>query len=692
MKSTRVRLLVVFSELVMRYQFHYLVPPRLTLACLFFVVIMTGSLFTHTGFDSYGGDWPHRRGPVFSGRAVDENLRDAWPDEGPPVLWTKSMGAGYSALTVVDDHVFVQTQSTTSQHVECWEANSGRTLWRTRYAWAYQPHGMYPGPRSTPYWNDESLFIVGPGGEFQCLDAMSGTVRWETNLLERFDAKKPVFGYGASPTIWNDRLLLPVGGEKSGVVALESSTGETIWASGSARASYCSILPVEFQGRTLAVALMQNSLQLLDFETGRILDSLTLSSGYDEHSAAPLYQEPYLVIASPFRAGAQCFELRCVQENGEDVEISEDVELHPLWINSDFSNDTASSVIVDGAIYGFDLHDVQAKVQRPSRGTYKCLDLETGDVLWETNEVGHATTIVADGKLILFTDDGELILARVEPTRYEELARVKVFHDEICWTTPTLSDGRLYLRSPDRAVCLYVGEGPLPESSLGSVSTVADIPQSHRFNLHAFMGGERTYMMDPASSEELLVWYVYGVLGVLLPVSVLYGLIRRLTRRFRSSFDKGKDKDKGRSEDKDEKTSSFGATYCAMLIFVAFVAPAVYNRLTDVFVFTWPLALAVSHQAVLTSAVKRCDRLRGFAAVLSFCFVIGLYFFGCHRLGMANQWVFLMAFMPAWLVAVPISFRFRRPISMTSQCFLMFLSFTAFYWSTALIILFRRSY
>jgi outer membrane protein assembly factor BamB len=644
---------------------------RIIAVVVFFVAVVINVFLIG---DLHAGDWPHRRGPDLSGRASDEYLIDAWPEEGPPVLWTKSMGDGYSAMAVVGDRVFVQTQSMTSQNVECWDANSGQLRWRTRYAWPYQTHGLYPGPRSTPFWNNDSLYIVGPGGEFQCLNAASGTTRWKTNLLERFNAKKPIFGYGASPTIWNDRLLLPVGGEESGVVALEPSTGDTAWTAGSEKASYCSILPIEFEDRTLAVALLQNMLQLIEIETGRILDVLTLSSGYDEHAAAPLYQEPYLVVASPFRAGAQCYEIR--NEVGND----EGVELHPLWINSDFSNDTASSVIEGGAIYGFDIQDVQAKVQRPSRGTYKCLDLVTGDVRWQTDQVGHATTIVADGKLILFTDDGELILARADPDRYVELARIKVFHDEICWTTPTLSDGRLYLRSPGRAVCLFLGEGALPESSLSSVSTIADIPQTHRFNLHEFMGGERTYMMDAASLEELLVWYVYSVLGVLIPFSILYDLSRCLKKRFWPSV-----------QSKEDCGDFPGGLYWSVLILAAFLAPAAYNRLGDAFVFTWPLALAVSHQMVLAASARRCGRLQGTAFLLAFGFVCFLYFLGCHRLGMANQWVFLMAFMPSWPVTVPAAFRLRRPISSIKQCLVMFFSFTAFYWSTALIIFFRRS-
>ena len=38
------------------------------------------------------------------------------------------------------------------------------------------------------------------------------------------------------------------------------------------------------------------------------------------------------------------------------------------WVRKWMTNNIFSSVLVDGAIYGFDLHDIQAKRHRPSVG------------------------------------------------------------------------------------------------------------------------------------------------------------------------------------------------------------------------------------------------------------------------------------------------------------------------------------
>ena len=139
------------------------------------------------------------------------------------------------------------------------------------------------------------------------------------------------------------------------------------------------------------------------------------------------------------------------------------------------SNDVCSSVLVDGFVYGFDIRDVQSKPHRPSRGQFRCIEFLTGRERWANGPanrmehadsppsdmppelpIGQATVLYADGKLILFNDLGELILARANPDRYEELARSRVLGGELCWTQPMLLDGRLYVRNHSRAACLVL--------------------------------------------------------------------------------------------------------------------------------------------------------------------------------------------------------------------------------------------
>src|SRR5207253_1066 len=108
---------------------------------------------------------------------------------------------------------------------------------------------------------------------------------------------------------------------------------------------------------------------------------------YDEHSAAPIYREPFLMFAGPFQSGARCYRI---------VAEGEECRLERVWESSQMSNDIASSVLIGDRLLGFDLRDPQSRLQRPSRGKYRCLDWNTGKTLWSSDLPGHANAIVAD--------------------------------------------------------------------------------------------------------------------------------------------------------------------------------------------------------------------------------------------------------------------------------------------------------
>jgi outer membrane protein assembly factor BamB len=541
---------------------------------------------------------------------------------------------------------------------------------------------MYPGPRATPTWHEGRLFFAGPDGQVGCLNAADGRRVWQMNVNERFGGRGTGFGYSCSPLIEDGKVLLPVGGEGASVVALDAEDGSTVWASGDEPASYCSALPLDFHGRRCVVAFLQNALALFDLETGRQLGLQSYSSGYDEHAAEPLYDEPYLMAASPFRAGAVCYRLEGVNTAGGEG-MAASIDLVPVWSNRRFSNDTASSVLVDGRVYGFDLRDAQAKAQRPSRGTYKCLDFSTGDVLWETDQVGHATVVAADGKLFLFTDAGELILARANPERFEELGRTQVFQGEICWTAPALDRGRLYLRSPTHLACVYVGR---PEGLDGVLRQAArpasSKPASSTFDLAWFVGGEREFAFDPADRDELCRWYMFCVLGVLMPAVAVAGMLRAaVAARWPGAA-----------------RHALRVTFWTIALVFGIVGTPVFNRWAGPFVFTWPVCLFVAHQVALNTivSVNRSPRSRrgrwwSLAAAAFFLAVCLGYYLACRRLSLATEWAFLLGFLPSWPIAVPTAYRWASERRTVLDLVCVWLSFTLFFWSAGLVLLWQAA-
>jgi len=47
-------------------------------------------------------DWPNYRGPDYNGITTETGWKSNWGDAGPKVLWKKSVGIGFSSITVAD--------------------------------------------------------------------------------------------------------------------------------------------------------------------------------------------------------------------------------------------------------------------------------------------------------------------------------------------------------------------------------------------------------------------------------------------------------------------------------------------------------------------------------------------------------------------------------------------------------------
>lgn len=620
-----------------------------------------------------GPGWPHLRGPNYNSTCDETGLAENWPEEGPLVLWVKEIGQGYSSFSAVGGRIWTQRQTPYAQTVMCMDGSTGRPIWEYKYGWPYQAAGMYPGPRATPTWNDGKIYFAGPQGKVGCLQADDGHLLWSVNVNEAYGGRGTDFGYSCSPTVIDGKVILPVGGEGASVVALNAEDGTEVWAAGDQPASYTSAIPISFQGRQLIFGYLQNALALHDLETGQLLWGHRLSSGYDEHSSLPLYQEPYLLLTAPFRSGAELYELSI--ETPEDAEDSTGLTARRLWHSNRMSNDVASSILVDGYVYGFDLRDIQSKARRPSRGEFRCLDFDTGEVQWSSDQPGHASVILADGKLILLNDRGEVLLVRPSPEGYEELARTEVFGGEICWTAPALENGRLYLRSPTRAACLYVGKTErLEQEHLAGARPASEIPQARKLDLAWLVSGERDCPADPPDMGELVRWYSVSLVCALGGAALIAVLVWGIAAR----------------KWPNKSPLVVRTVFWGTLLLFGFAATPVGNRLGAPFLFTWPAALFVFHQLALAGIIwghrRRQHRRSQWVPIASvFFLIIGcvMYFDICRRLDLAMMWVYLIGFLPSWPVTLIAAYQMAAHLKPLRDILWAVPAFTAYYWVSA---------
>ena len=117
-----------------------------------------------------------------------------------------------------------------------------------------------------------------------------------------------------------------------------------------------------------------------------------------------------------------------------------------------------STPILEGdCIYGVD-----------SYGELRCLDLHTGDRIWESLRAvptGRWANIhmVRHGKDVwMFNERGELIIARLSPGGYHEISRAKLIEPTegqlgqrggVCWAHPAFAYKHIYIRNDEELIC-----------------------------------------------------------------------------------------------------------------------------------------------------------------------------------------------------------------------------------------------
>jgi hypothetical protein len=107
-----------------------------------------------------------------------------------------------------------------------------------------------------------------------------------------------------------------------------------------------------------------------------------------------------------------------------------------VWKSQAMQNHFASAVLHEGYLYGF------------STDRLRCVDFNTGEIKWEETGLGWGSLVLADGRLFILGDHGQLVLAKATPAKYTEVSRCQVFDKEtLTWTVPVLSGGRLFVRS-----------------------------------------------------------------------------------------------------------------------------------------------------------------------------------------------------------------------------------------------------
>ena len=408
-------------------------------------VLLCGSILTATATE-----WPQWRGPNRDGVSSEVGILKEWAAGGPKMLWKVSLGEGFSGISVSQGRVYTMFSKGNDEFVVSLNATDGGEIWRFRSDDNYHEGQGGNGPRATPTIDGDLLFTISAHGKLYALNAGNGEKVWSHDLQRKFGSKMPRWGFSTSPLVDGELLLVEVGGkgEKS-IVAFNKSSGDVIWSSHKDKLGYSSPIAITVKGIRQIICFTGTKLVSVSPTDGTIYWQYPWKTGYDVNAATPVFIPPDKVfISSGYDKGAAVLQMRVFISHDDDraavAQIKENqgkVRIREVWKNRKMKNQFSSSVLHENYLYGFD------------NSILKCIEADTGEEQWKTRGFGKGTVLLANGHLIILSDRGKLGLAEATPAGYIEKASAKVLSG-LCWTAPTLADGRLYLRNEEEIVCL----------------------------------------------------------------------------------------------------------------------------------------------------------------------------------------------------------------------------------------------
>lgn len=395
------------------------------------------------------GDWPQILGPNRDGVAVKESLAESWPESGPKQVWKTDVGSGFAGAAVVGERCVLFHRVDDVERVEAFDAATGKSLWKSDFPTNYRPAFVDDdGPRAVPVIQDGKVFAFGAKGGLHCVDLEKGTTLWSRDTFKdyysgrsRGEPAEGYFGLGSSPIVEGKLVIVNVGGDEkeAGVVAFDTATGKTVWTVGAERASYSSPIAVTVgKTRHLIVETRLNTLSL-DPSKGTVRWTLPFGKrGPTVNGSCPTFVDGHLFLTASYGIGAVFAK---VADDSAEV----------IWSGDDVcSSQYTTCVEDDGVLYG-----VHGR-QDVGGAALRCFDPKSQDVLWSKEGFGYATIVKADGKLLMATTDGRLVLAAVDKEKYRELARAEVLPGTTR-ALPALSNGRVFIRNERTLKCVAIG-------------------------------------------------------------------------------------------------------------------------------------------------------------------------------------------------------------------------------------------
>ena len=332
---------------------------------------------------------------------------------------------------------------------------NGESIWSHSYECKYTKIGYPNGPRAAVSISEGRAYSLGTMGHLFCLDAAKGNILWSKDLYTEYKIRMPIWGISASPLVEKGLVIVHIGGRDNAcLVAFDKITGEEKWRALNDKASYSAPIIIEQAGKRVLVCLTGQRIVGLDPSSGKL---------YWQHPFEPT--EVVISIATPVFENNHLF-VSNFYDGSLLLKVNPDeLAVEQVWQrrgqserNTDSLHCCISTAVLQGDyIYGVD-----------SYGELRCLDIKTGDRIWESLEAvpkarwSNIHMVRHEDKIWMFNERGELIISTLSPEGFNEISRAKLIEPTrgqlsqrggVCWSHPAYAYKQIYIRNDQELIC-----------------------------------------------------------------------------------------------------------------------------------------------------------------------------------------------------------------------------------------------
>jgi len=389
------------------------------------IVVLTAAMLLIGGATVIGDDWPNYRGPNHDGISAETSWKADWGASGPKKLWTKSIGVGFSSIVVSNGRAYMTgnsgEKSGAKDTVFCLDANTGKEIWKHTYPCPLQPKHYEGGTLSTPTVDGKVVYTLSKMGDLFCLDADTGKVIWNKQVNKEYGFELPTWHFSGSPLVSGDVVYFNLG---TAGAAIDKKTGKLLWDNGKEACGYATPVPYTIGGQKCLAIFGSEAIKAVMLTDGKPLWEYPVVNRYKVNAADPIPLGNDVFFSSGYGRGSA----RITIAGGNAKKI---------WDNRAICTRTNCSVYWKGHVYGFD-----------ESSNLKCVDLKDGSLKWSEEGLGTGALMMSnDGRMIIMSDRGELVIAKAEPKGFKAAARAQILPRSKCWTVPVLANGKIYARN-----------------------------------------------------------------------------------------------------------------------------------------------------------------------------------------------------------------------------------------------------